>query len=80
MIMSTGNHRDPDPQQLHLFGGEAPAEVVNVPSVVMELPNTARSGLRLVSSSATVQRFKVHFSAEDPSGIEARLIGRAKFF
>jgi hypothetical protein len=74
--MSTSKQQEHSSNQLQLFGSEVPAEVVVTPTAFVEPQPAARSGLRLVSSTSTAQQSKV----EDLTAIEARLIGRAKFF
>lgn len=78
--MSTGKHQDHTSQQLPLFGGVVtPEEVVAPPESVDSQP-TARPVLRLVASGPGARSLKGHVHTEDLAAIEARLIGRAKFF
>jgi hypothetical protein len=74
--MSTGKHQDRTHQQLQLFGHEEPAAVVVTPSAFGETHLATRVELRLVSNTTTAQQSKT----EDLTAIEARLIGRAKYF
>lgn len=57
-----------------------PTEVAVTPPAVVVPKSITRSGLYLVSSAAAVQRPEAPLLVEDLAAIEARLIGRAKFF
>ncbi len=75
--MSTGKHQDRTCQQLQLFRCEVSAEAVTTATAFfVEAQPAPRVELRLVLNTTTPQRSK----AEDLSAIEARLIGRAKYF
>ena len=68
--------RDHASRQLQLFGCEEPTKVVVAPTTAVVVQQTANVQLRLVPGSTVAQRLKV----ENVTAIQARLIGRTKFF
>ena len=81
IIMSTDKHQDRASRQLLLFGCEVPTQAdKGMPSTLLEAQPVARPGLRLVSSTTTAQLSTALLPVESVTAIEARLIGRAKFF
>jgi hypothetical protein len=81
IIMSTDKRQDLASSQLQLFGCEVSAQAnKGTPTTFMEPQPVARPGLRLVSSTTTVQLSAPLLPAESLTAIEAKLIGRAKFF
>ena len=81
ITMSTDKQQDRASRQLQLFGCEVPAQAnKGTPTTFVEAQPVARPGLRLVSSTTTVQLSAALLPVESLTTIEARLIGRAKFF
>lgn len=78
--MSTGKRQDQATQQLQLFGCEEPVEAVLNPNAFVHVEPAARSGLRLVASTAGAKLANAPGKSEDLTTIAARLVGRAKFF
>lgn len=78
--MSMGKHQDRASQQLQLFGCELPSEVVATRSAFVDPQPVTRSGLRLVSNTVAAQQSRACLPADDMTAIEARLIGKTKFF
>lgn len=78
--MSSGKQQDHASQQLPLFGSSVTNEDVGTPPTLVEPQPTARAVLRLVASGPNAKSRKPCVQTEDLAVIEARLIGRAKFF
>jgi len=80
IIMPTGTHQDQDSEQLQLFGSLMPSEDEVAPLVVAASQAITRPSLRLVGSDRGRQSGTLTDRPDDLSMIEARLIGRTRFF